>query len=207
VKQVIYVVYFNEDEDEFEVKCTCDSFESRGILCRHVISVLSAHNITSLPPKYYLDRWRKDVKRRYTLVKSSYDSLSENPNVERYDNLCEGMHKLAEIAARNIDHYTKVQRHIDMLTKELCGLSCEPSPPSRTLPGASSTFNASIDGDDLAVESDQVHSPLVVRHKGRLPYKRKVSAVEQAAVKKSQGKSNELPIKGKDFAYYPSPSA
>jgi hypothetical protein len=62
VKVVTYVVYFNEDEDNFEVKCTCDSFESRGILCRHVFSVLSAHNITSLPSKYYLDRWRRDVK-------------------------------------------------------------------------------------------------------------------------------------------------
>ena len=73
-----------------------------------------------------------------------------------------------------------------MLKKEFNGFSCEPSPPSHTFPSASSTFNASIDGNDLAVESDQVHSPLVVRHKGRLPYKRKVSAVEQAAVKKSE---------------------
>ncbi|XP_062163039.1 protein FAR-RED IMPAIRED RESPONSE 1-like [Alnus glutinosa] len=165
VKQVIYVVYFNEDKDEFEVKCTCGSFESRGILCRHVISVLAAHNITSLPSKYYLDRWRKDVKRRYTLVKSSYDSLSGNPDVQRYDNLCKCMHKLAEIAARNVDHYTKVQRHINMLTTELSGLSCEQNPPSRALPGASSTFNESIDGDDLEVESDKVHSPLKVRSK------------------------------------------
>jgi len=61
VNEVIYVVYFKEDEDEFEVKCTCGSFESRGILCRHIIYVLTAHNITSLPSKYYLDRWRKDV--------------------------------------------------------------------------------------------------------------------------------------------------
>jgi len=42
------------------------------------------------------------------------------------------MHKLAEIAARNMDHYRKVQRHINMLTSKLSGLSCE-----------------SIDGDNL----------------------------------------------------------
>jgi hypothetical protein len=53
VKVITYVVYFNEDfnedEDKFAVKCTCDSFESRDILCRHVFSVLTAHKITSLP--------------------------------------------------------------------------------------------------------------------------------------------------------------
>jgi hypothetical protein len=108
MKEVIYVVYFNEDEDEFEVKRTCGSFESRGILCRHAISVLTAHNITSLPPRYYLDRWSNDVERRYTLAKSSYDSLSGNPDVQRYDNFCKCMHKLVEIAARNLDHYKKV---------------------------------------------------------------------------------------------------
>jgi hypothetical protein len=129
VKVVTYVVYFNEDEDEFEVKYTCDSFESRGILCRHIFALLCAHNITSLPPKYYLDRWRKDVNRRYTLIKCSFDALSLNPEVQRYDNLCKGMHTLAEITARNVDHYTKVQTHIDMLTKELLALSYEPSPP------------------------------------------------------------------------------
>ena len=104
VKVVTYVVYFNEDEDKFEVNCTCDSFKSRGILCRHVFSVLSTHNITSLPSKYYLDRWRRDVKRIYTLIICSFDALSANPEVERYDNLCKGMHTLAEIIARNVDY-------------------------------------------------------------------------------------------------------
>jgi hypothetical protein len=61
MKVITYAVNFNKDEDGFEVKCTCDSFESRGILCRHIFALLCAHNITSLPPKYYLDCWRKDV--------------------------------------------------------------------------------------------------------------------------------------------------
>jgi len=99
------------------------------------------------------------------------------------------MHKLAEIAARNMDHYRKVQRHINMLTSELSGLSCE-----------------SIDGDDLEVETDQVHTPLKVRTKGRLPYKMKESAVEKAInKKKSQEKSNEL--RQRKVAYFSSPSA
>jgi hypothetical protein len=108
VKVITYVVYFKEDE--LEVKCRCDSFESRGILCRHVFVVLSAHNITYLPPKYYLDRWRKDVKRRYTLIKCGFNALSPNPKVERYDNMCKKFQTLAKITTRNADHYRKVRR-------------------------------------------------------------------------------------------------
>jgi hypothetical protein len=116
LKHVRYVVYFNEDEDELEVKCSYDSFESRGILCKHAFSVLSTYNITTLPPKYYLECWMKNVKRRYTFVKGSYDSLKNNPIVERYDNMCKVMHNLAEIVAPTLDHYTKVMKHLDTLT-------------------------------------------------------------------------------------------
>jgi hypothetical protein len=43
---------------------------------------------TILPPRYYLPRWRKDIKRRYTLVKSSYDAFGVDPDNERYNIMC-----------------------------------------------------------------------------------------------------------------------
>jgi hypothetical protein len=101
------------------------------------------------------------------------------------------MHTLVEIAARNVDHYKKVQTHIDMLTKELRGLSFEPSPPSLALPNISLTCNESIDYVELAVDDDEVHSPFVAKKRGRLPHKRMMFAVEKSAVKKSQRKGNE----------------
>ncbi|XP_062147806.1 protein FAR1-RELATED SEQUENCE 5-like [Alnus glutinosa] len=66
-----FLVYFNDDE--LEVKCTCALFEVRGILCRHSLSVLRTKKVTTLPQRYVLDRWRKDIKREYSKVKSSYD--------------------------------------------------------------------------------------------------------------------------------------
>ncbi|GLT53007.1 hypothetical protein SLA2020_263070 [Shorea laevis] len=117
VKEVEFVVYLNGDKDELEVKCSCGSFETRGILCKHAISVLSLHKITSLPSKYFLDRWRKDLKRKYTFIKSSYNSLSGDPTAERYDILCKDMIELAEIAAPNLDHFTKLRKHVDMLKR------------------------------------------------------------------------------------------
>lgn len=67
----------------------------------------------------------------------------------------------------------------------------EPSPASRTLIGASSTCNEFVDG--VVVESNKVHSPHVVRHRGRLPYKRMISAMEKKknTAQKSQEKKNK----------------
>jgi hypothetical protein len=145
-----------------------------------------------LPPKYYVDHWRKDVKQICTLIKYSFDALSANLEVEKYDNLCKGMHTLAKTTA-SMDHYTKVQTHIDMLIKELHGLNYEPSPeprpPSLVLPNVSLTCNESIDNVDLTVDGDEVYSPIVAQIKGGLPHKRKMSTMEKAIVKKSQRKS------------------
>ncbi|RYR03434.1 hypothetical protein Ahy_B06g082382 [Arachis hypogaea] len=46
-----------------QVKCQCLLFESRGILCRHALSVLSFERVTQVSPRYILERWSKKVKR------------------------------------------------------------------------------------------------------------------------------------------------
>ena len=38
------------------VGCVCRMFEFKGILCRHVLFVLSQENVTVLPDRYILDR-------------------------------------------------------------------------------------------------------------------------------------------------------
>jgi hypothetical protein len=79
MKKVNFTVYYNEP---YEVNCNCCLFELKGILCKHVIFVLIRLNVTSLLEKYFLNRWRKDLKRKYKFIKSSYDSLKGNPNAE-----------------------------------------------------------------------------------------------------------------------------
>ncbi|XP_059442190.1 protein FAR-RED ELONGATED HYPOCOTYL 3-like [Corylus avellana] len=178
MKHVKFCVCYNGDE--CELKCSCGRFETRGILCRHVFSVLSACNITSLPQKYFLDRWRNDLKRRYTFIQSSYDSLGANPIAQKYDDLCKDMHKLAALAVTNVDNYMEATKYVHMLMDKFSGSSYEPSPPSQALVGASSTCNKSMDG----VENNKVRSPLAVRGKGKPSSKRKMSPVEEVVVKK-----------------------
>ncbi|XP_035546643.1 protein FAR1-RELATED SEQUENCE 5-like [Juglans regia] len=71
-KMVIYSVDFNEED--CNAKCSCGLFQMRGILCRHILAVFKSNGIKSLPHRYILDRWRKDIKRRYTLIRTTYDA-------------------------------------------------------------------------------------------------------------------------------------
>ncbi|RYR14715.1 hypothetical protein Ahy_B04g071392 [Arachis hypogaea] len=70
-----------------EVKCQCLLFESRGILCRHALSVLSFERVSQVSPRYILERWSKKVKRRHTHIKSSHDEPLLEPRSKRFDQL------------------------------------------------------------------------------------------------------------------------
>ncbi|XP_062171073.1 protein FAR1-RELATED SEQUENCE 5-like [Alnus glutinosa] len=92
-----FLVYFNENE--LEVKCTCALFEVKGILCRHSLSVLRTKKVTTLPQRYVLDRWRKDIKREYSKVKSSYDAISDNPHAQIHDKVRNNLEELLSLTS------------------------------------------------------------------------------------------------------------
>ncbi|RYQ98901.1 hypothetical protein Ahy_B07g086725 [Arachis hypogaea] len=70
-----------------DVKCHCLLFESRGILCRHPLSVLSFERVDNVALKYILEHWRKNIKRRHTHIKSSQDEPLLEPRSKRFDEL------------------------------------------------------------------------------------------------------------------------
>ncbi|RYR04866.1 hypothetical protein Ahy_B06g084665 [Arachis hypogaea] len=70
-----------------EVKCQCLLFKSRGILCRHALSVLSFEQVSQVSPRYILERWSKKVKRQHTHIKSSHDEPLMEPRSKRFDQL------------------------------------------------------------------------------------------------------------------------
>ncbi|KAF5448571.1 hypothetical protein F2P56_029091 [Juglans regia] len=82
IKEVTYTLYFNEAE--CEAKCVCGLFEMRGVICRHILAIFSAKKVRELQEKYILDRWRKDIKRAYTIIPTSYDAVDQRPETVRY---------------------------------------------------------------------------------------------------------------------------
>ncbi|RYR45585.1 hypothetical protein Ahy_A07g031414 [Arachis hypogaea] len=100
-----------------DVKCQCLLFESRGILCRHVLSVLSFEQ-------------SKKVKRRHTHIKSSHDEPLLEPISKRFDqlvfysqNICEFASELEELTAILHRTYDNVMTEMESLKAKRKGTS------------------------------------------------------------------------------------
>ncbi|XP_042980005.1 protein FAR-RED IMPAIRED RESPONSE 1-like [Carya illinoinensis] len=168
VKSMKYIVYFNQEE--VDVKCTCALFEMRGILCKHALNVCQMNKIHALPDKYILDRWRKDLKRRYTVVKSSYDDLRQSVDSRRYEFVVKRCLTWATRVCPSDDHVTTFISHLDEFENKFKGL---------TLESGSSKVKETMVTD----KGKKILSPHIVRGKWRPPTKRKVPLVEKAATK------------------------
>ncbi|XP_059640548.1 protein FAR1-RELATED SEQUENCE 6-like [Cornus florida] len=107
----IYNVLYNKVE--CEVKCICRLFEFKGILCRHAIAVLSDQCVNDIPSRYILDRWRKDIKRKYTYLRCSYFDLSTSAQIEWYNRLHEKFKELIEVAMESTEKCEMLSKILD----------------------------------------------------------------------------------------------
>ncbi|XP_042959355.1 protein FAR1-RELATED SEQUENCE 5-like [Carya illinoinensis] len=160
------------DEDPLDVKCNCKLFEFRGILCRHALRILTQLGKDTIPSKYILDRWKKDVKRKYIFVKSSYDTSSID-DTRRYDRIQNAFYELCSNASKAESSCVKLISQIEQLKVQYPGIvDCDTSTTVDPV--------TSMEGT-----TGRVLSPLVVRSKGRPPTKRKVHPVEKSLKKSS----------------------
>ncbi|KAL6880249.1 hypothetical protein ACP4OV_011814 [Aristida adscensionis] len=101
-----FIVWFKEDG--CDVRCMCRHFDIRGILCSHIISVLSLMKINEVPSKYVLKRWRKDLKRSHTSITCPFDDMVSTPVSQRFDELCKAFYEVAEKAATSDELFIHV---------------------------------------------------------------------------------------------------
>ncbi|QHO00010.1 Protein FAR1-RELATED SEQUENCE [Arachis hypogaea] len=104
-----------------QVKCQCLLFESRGILCRHALSMLSFERVTQVSPRYIyiLERWSKKVKRRHTHIKSSHDEPLLEPRSKRFDELVFHSQNIYEFASELKDLTAILYRAYDNVMVEM----------------------------------------------------------------------------------------
>ncbi|KAF5446963.1 hypothetical protein F2P56_032556 [Juglans regia] len=102
IKKSTLQAYFNEDE--CEAKCMCGLFEMREIIYRHILLIFVARDVKVLPEKYIIQRWRKDIKRRYALIRINYDDLSGKPTASRYFGLIKLCFEVATNACESKDN-------------------------------------------------------------------------------------------------------
>ncbi|KAF5474494.1 hypothetical protein F2P56_006388 [Juglans regia] len=192
IKEVTYSVYF--DEAEYEVKCSCRLFEMRGILCRHIFATLTVNRVRTLPKKYILDRSRKDIKRKYTLISSSFDVVDARLDVSRYSRIMKICGDVASNAALSDEH---AQDMIDKL-HAMNEVYLTNKSPIQTC------SNVAIPTADTTActSSKKVLSPLIVRGKCRPPSLRKASIMEKVCkpkTRKATQKGKHRQMHGRDI--------
>ncbi|XP_072062059.1 protein FAR-RED ELONGATED HYPOCOTYL 3-like [Arachis hypogaea] len=112
-----FVVTYNAVSQD--VKCHCLLFESRGILCRHPLSVLSFERVDNVASKYILERWSKNIKRRHTHSKSSQDEPLLEPRSKRFDELVFRSHNICEFTSDSEELTEILHRAFDKVMAEM----------------------------------------------------------------------------------------
>lgn len=154
-------------------------------MCRHSLSVLAQERVTQVPPKYILVRWSKNIQRRHTYIRDSYDVAQMKPQMERFDKLCKHFYEVAEIATSSEDVSNAVHENLTQL-KESVKLKTTPIYPIDKRQDHRDCSNADPHNVTMSIQS-----PLRVKRKGRPPSKRKISVVEKLSHKcKRRKKAN-----------------
>ncbi|RYR35656.1 hypothetical protein Ahy_A10g050788 [Arachis hypogaea] len=97
----------------------CLLFESRGILCRHSLSVLSFERVDNVAPKYILEHWSKNIKRRHTHIKSRQDEPLLESRSKRFDELVFRSHNICEFASESEELTGILHRAFDKVMAEM----------------------------------------------------------------------------------------
>ncbi|MQL79158.1 hypothetical protein Taro_011595 [Colocasia esculenta] len=87
------------NKDSAEVECTCRSFQFRGYLCRHAMWALQYCGVEKIPDKYFLNRWRKDLRYREGLEASVVREEDRKHPSSRYTILIYRLMKVAQEAS------------------------------------------------------------------------------------------------------------
>lgn len=164
-----------------QATCSCLLFEFRGIVCRHALLVFGQEDVYSVPVKYVLRRWSKNVRRRHTLIRASYSNSNQQPSMQRYQLLCKQFYDIAEVACESELSSEQLRKDLDLLGHKF---------------GCSSSIKNNVisDGGELRYEKPNsppiqdsggarddvlVRSPLQVKRKGRPRTNRLKSTLEK----------------------------
>ena len=117
---MVFKVSYNEKN--FEIQSTCRLFEFKGILCRHILCVLKLSGKTdSVPSHYIFSQWRKNIKRRHTIIKCGFENLTGNVELQRVGKACDAFYEVASTEICTEEELLKVMNWIkDLKIKLTC---------------------------------------------------------------------------------------
>lgn len=99
-------------------------------MCRHMFAIFKLNGVKSLPDRYILDQWRKDIKIIYTLIQSSYDSSDQGEDGNRYSCLLNACYKMITNAVEKKEYTEDALAKLRVMTDLY---SANQEPPSSVI--------------------------------------------------------------------------
>ncbi|RYQ82624.1 hypothetical protein Ahy_B10g101204 [Arachis hypogaea] len=85
----------------------------------HSLSILSFERVDNVAPKYILERWSKNIKRRHTHIKSSQDEPLLKLRSKRFDDLVFRSHSICKFASESEELTRILHRAFDKVMAEM----------------------------------------------------------------------------------------
>jgi hypothetical protein len=112
------------------------------------------------------------------MIKSSYDDFGDNPNAQIYDKLRKNFEGVLLLTLGNVERCMDLMNDVDKLREKYSALKLAPSHSSHHI-----SVVASSSCNEVGQSNNKELSPIKVKHKGKLPSKRKVSVIEKVVKK------------------------
>ncbi|KAI5403787.1 hypothetical protein KIW84_051080 [Lathyrus oleraceus] len=161
---------FKEIQVEFRSKMNCSASLNSMEGCFDMYHVLEEilvgdirkdqERIISLPEKYVLTRWKKNIKRKHSYINTSYGVTELKPQMDRFDKLCKHFYEVAEVAAESEETTEDLHETLHLFSSNM-------STKGNAL------IEENLNDDFNPINSNRIRSPKHVKRKGRPPSKRK----------------------------------
>ncbi|MCL7048366.1 hypothetical protein MKW94_023641 [Papaver nudicaule] len=116
-----WLVQVDSCDNDVKVTCSCQNFESVGILCRHILKVFTATNVMLVPEVYIRKRWTKRAKCGIPSHKneSATEFKCESSVAFRYRDLCRLALTLSSKGALSLKAYQTASYAVEMKLREV----------------------------------------------------------------------------------------
>ncbi|XP_077247368.1 protein FAR1-RELATED SEQUENCE 5-like [Tasmannia lanceolata] len=154
-------VVYEESDEGVKATCACAKFETVGILCKHIIRIMSLKRLSCIPERYILNRWtigaRFHVDGRVAIGEDDNDEVTP---VEKWYILSK-CQRVVEVLESRKTVYKKMDETLDAWLEE-----CEQE--KREKQNALSSSGSKVQSNFITESLDiSIRDPLVVKTKGR----------------------------------------
>lgn len=118
-----YIVLTNTTEGREDYSCICSKFSKDGILYSHILKILVETEVSKIPEKYIIERWRKKEKKMHIMKVASSTATND---ILRFNALSRIAAELTSKGAKTdeameylVEEFSKIRKNLDMMLSSM----------------------------------------------------------------------------------------